>query len=137
MEQIVKVVKTHPDGTARVVHIRESACSGDCHKCSGCGAAKQTLFFTAENCIGAQVGDTVIVQSPSKPVLAAAAIFYLIPTVMFIAMYLVGMLLWDRGMVTALAGFLLAVLGAVVYDRRVLKNKKTQYRIIGYGGERT
>ena len=40
MEQLVRVKETFDDGTATVIHVRESACSGDCHKCSGCGAAK-------------------------------------------------------------------------------------------------
>ena len=40
MQQLVRVRQTHEDGTATVIHVRESACSGDCHKCSGCGAAK-------------------------------------------------------------------------------------------------
>ena len=39
MEQLVRVKETYDDGTALVFRIRESACSGDCHKCSGCGAA--------------------------------------------------------------------------------------------------
>ena len=38
MEQLVRVKETFDDGTATVIHVRESACSGDCHKCSGCGA---------------------------------------------------------------------------------------------------
>ena len=45
MEQIVKVRRTNSDGTAQVIRIRESACSGDCHKCSGCGAAQQTMLL--------------------------------------------------------------------------------------------
>ena len=40
MEQIVRVRRLLENGNAEVVHVRESACSGDCHKCSGCGAAK-------------------------------------------------------------------------------------------------
>ena len=57
MEQTVKVRKINPDGTAQVIRIRESACSGDCHKCSGCGAAQQTMLFTARNPIGAREGE--------------------------------------------------------------------------------
>ena len=38
MEQLVRVKETFDDGTAMVIHVRESACSGDCHKCPGCGA---------------------------------------------------------------------------------------------------
>ena len=52
MEQLVRVKETYDDGTALVFRIRESACSGDCHKCSGCGAAKETVTFTAKNPIG-------------------------------------------------------------------------------------
>ena len=47
MEQLVRVKETYDDGTALVFRIRESACSGDCHKCSGCGAAKETGPYTA------------------------------------------------------------------------------------------
>ena len=43
MQQLVRVRQIHEDGTATVIHVRESACSGDCHKCSGCGAAKEVL----------------------------------------------------------------------------------------------
>ena len=56
MEQIVRVRETYSDGTAQVLLIRESACSGDCHKCSGCGAAKETLLVTAVNTIRADRG---------------------------------------------------------------------------------
>ena len=54
MEQIVRVRKTFNDGTAQVLHVRESACSGDCHKCSGCGAAKEGIELMAKNPIGAK-----------------------------------------------------------------------------------
>ena len=74
MEQLVRVLVCSPDGTARVVHVRESACSGDCHKCAGCGAAKETVEITAQNPIGASPGDLVIIRSASGPVLAAAAV---------------------------------------------------------------
>ena len=56
MEQLVRVSKLNDDGTAQVLHERLSACSGDCHKCSGCGAAKETMLLTARNPIGAGVG---------------------------------------------------------------------------------
>ena len=63
MEQLVRVKKTYDDGTALVIHVRESACSGDCHKCSGCGAAKEAMLFTADNPLGARTGDLVKVVS--------------------------------------------------------------------------
>ena len=62
MEQIVRVRETYPNGMAQVIHQRESACSGDCHKCSGCGAAKEFMIFDAVNHIGASKGDLVVIK---------------------------------------------------------------------------
>ena len=136
MEQLVRVKKINDDGTAQVVHIRESACSGDCHTCSGCGAAKQNLYFTANNPIGAQVGDQVIVHSPSTPVLLSALVFYLLPVVVFIGMYLMGKHLWDMGLAAALAGLILWGICVVLYDRKFLKKRNIQYTIVAFGGKR-
>ena len=56
MDQLVRVKEVFQDGTADVLLVRESACSGDCHKCSGCGAAKETLIVRAQNPIHAGLG---------------------------------------------------------------------------------
>ena len=74
MEQLVRIKSIRDDGTAQVIRVRESACSGDCHKCSGCGAAQQTMIFEAVNAIGAKPGELVTVEAKSGPVLAAAAV---------------------------------------------------------------
>ncbi len=132
MEQVVRVVSTESDGTARVIHIRESACSGDCHKCSGCGAAKETLFFQVQNPIGARVGDMVRIESKSGPVLAGAAVFYLIPMVLFFLGYYIGDTLWALGGWIGGLGFALGMGLSVVYDRLVARKQKIEYRIIGY-----
>ena len=133
MEQLVRVVKQNADGTARVVLVRESACSGDCHKCSGCGAAKQTVFVVANNPIHAPVGAVVTITSQSGPVLAAAAMLYLLPLATFFLGYLLSALLWQRGGLGGALGFCLGVAGAVMYDRLVMKKKNTVYTITGYG----
>ena len=133
MEQLVRIVKCHDNGTAQVVLVRESACSGDCHKCSGCGAAKQTMLLDAENPIGAPVGATVVLKSESGPVLAGAAVLYMLPLVLFIAGYLLGVALWQRGGWLGAAAFVLGLAGAVAYDRLVMKKKKPVYIITGYG----
>ena len=73
MEQLVRVRQTHEDGTATVLCVRESACSGDCHKCSGCGAAKESILLRADNPLGARIGELVKVESETAPVLKAAA----------------------------------------------------------------
>ena len=116
---------------ARVAVIRESACSGDCHKCSGCGAAKQTVLFDAVNAIGAKPGELVIVKSESGPVLAGAAVLYMVPLVLFFLGYFLG----DRIALGGLFGCLGLVLGFVlagIYDRKVTAKKNTVYTITGY-----
>ena len=131
MEQLVRVKEAYPDGTAMVIHVRESACSGDCHKCSGCGAAKEAVLFTAENRIGAKQGDLVKVESETGPVLKAAAVLYLMPLALFIAGYLVGMQWQLGGLIGALA-FFASIALVVAYDRLVMKKKNTVYTITGF-----
>jgi len=134
MEQIVRVREVYDDGTAQVIHVRESACSGDCHKCSGCGAAKETLLLTALNPIRAGKGDLVVVESESGPVLKAAAVLYVMPLVLFFLGYALGAGLHLGGLLGAL-GFLAGIALVVVYDRRFAKKVKTVYTITGYAGD--
>lgn len=133
MEQLVRVIARNDDGTARVAHVRESACSGDCHKCSGCGAAQETLILTARNPIDAPVGAMVVIHSESGPVLAAAAMLYMMPLGLFILGYLLGSVLWQRGGLMGILAFGFGIAGAVLYDRKVMKKKETVYTITGYG----
>jgi sigma-E factor negative regulatory protein RseC len=130
MQQLVRVRSCNPDGTAQVLCIRESACSGDCHKCSGCGAAKETLVLTAKNPIGAKPGQLVTVEAASGPVLASAAVLYLLPLVLFFAGYLAllyfGLGPWGGGI-----GFVLGLLLVFIYERKVASKRKTEYTITG------
>ena len=132
MEQLVRVKETFEDGTALVFHVRESACSGDCHKCSGCGAAKETIFLKANNPIGAARGDLVRLESASGPVLKAAAVLYLLPMVLFFAGYAAGDALWNRGALAGCLAFVLSIVLTVLYDRRIGKKDNTIYTITGY-----
>ena len=132
MEQLVRVIKTNEDGTATVVHIRESACSGDCHKCSGCGAAKETIVFDAKNELGARVGDLVKVESATGPVLQAALVMYMLPIILFIAGYALGDILLGMGALGGGICFAASIAIAVAYDRKVLKKKGTEYTITKY-----
>jgi sigma-E factor negative regulatory protein RseC len=136
MEQIVKVRQVHPDGSATVVHVRESACSGDCHKCSGCGAAKETVVFRAEDQIGCRAGDVVIVSSQTGPVLRAAAVLYVLPMALFFLGYLLGALLWSAGALAGGIAFLLGIVLVVVYDRKVAGKENTVYTITGFARDR-
>ena len=118
------------DGTALVVHTRLSACSGDCHKCSGCGAAKETMILRAENPIGAEPGALVKIRSDSAPVLKAAAILYVLPLVLFFLGYGLGAAMDLSCGLLGFLGFSLGILLVVVYDRHLQKKEKTVYTIV-------
>ena len=134
MDQIVRVRQTYQDGTAQVICIRESACSGDCHKCSGCGAAKEAILLTAQNPVGAGVGDLVNLRSESGPVLKAAAVLYMMPLVLFFGGYAAGAAMGGSGTLWGCMAFLLSIVLIVLYDRRMAK-KNTIYTITGYAAE--
>jgi sigma-E factor negative regulatory protein RseC len=132
MEQLVRVRTCNPDGTAEVVCVRESACSGDCHKCSGCGAAKETILLEAQNPIGAQPGAMVLVRSESGPVLLGAAVLYMIPLLLFFVGYFVADAMWGLRALGGAVAFIVGIAAAVVYDRLVAKKQKAVYTIVGY-----
>ena len=129
MTQTVMVKTCHPDGTAQVLHLRQSACSGDCHKCSGCGAAQEALLLTAQNPLGAKPGDLVVIQSETAPVLQGAAVLYMLPLVLFFLGYALGAVLWQAGALVGCLAFALSIALCVLYDRKIAKKKKPIYTI--------
>ena len=132
MEQTVQVRRTFENGTAEVVRIRESACSGDCHKCSGCGAQQETMLITVHNPIAAKTGDLVVIESATGPVLKAAAMLYILPVVLFLAGYLLGEHLIQMGPLFGLIGIVVGLVLVKVYDRHLQKKKDPIYTITGY-----
>lgn len=135
MEQLVRVKETFADGTASVLLVRESACSGDCHKCSGCGAAKETMIVTAQNPIGAGKGDLVKVESATGPIMKAAVVLYVIPLVLFFLGYYLGTLLGNLGTLISCLGFVLGILIVVFYDRRMGKKNDLGYTITAFAAD--
>ena len=131
MEQIVKVRRLLPDGMAEVIRIRESACSGDCHKCAGCGASSQTMLFSAHNPIQAQPGDWVTVESDSATVLGGAVVLYVLPLITFLTGYILSQSLWGTGILMGILGFVLGLLPIKLYDRHLAK-KGAVYTIKSY-----
>ena len=135
MEQLVRVREVYDNGTAQVIHVRESACSGDCHKCSGCGAAKEAVLFSADNPIGARRGDLVKVESATGPVLKAAMVLYVIPLVLFFLGYYLGTLAGGLEYLLCGLGFVLGIVLVVVYDRKVVKKSNLGYTITAFAGD--
>ena len=135
MDQLVRVKEAYNDGTALVICVRESACSGDCHKCSGCGAAKEAILLGAVNPIGAKPGDLVTVEAATGPVLKAALVMYMVPMVLFFVGYALGAALFQQGALAGCLAFFLSIGLAVVYDRKVVKKQNTTYTIPGFAGK--
>ncbi len=132
MEQIVRVHRVREDGRADIFLVRESACSGDCHKCSGCGAQKETMIVTADNPIRAEVGDFVTVSSDTGTVMKAIFAVYLVPLVLFFAGFALGMSMGWSGPLVGGLGFALGLVFAVWFDRHTAKQGETVYTITGY-----
>ena len=129
MTQKVMVKTCYADGTAQVLHLRQSACSGDCHKCSGCGAAQEALLLTAMNPLGAKPGDMVVIRTETGPVLQGAAVLYMLPLVLFFLGYALGAVLWQMGALVGCLAFVLSIALCVLYDRKIAKKRKTIYTI--------
>ena len=132
MEQIVRVHRLREDGRADIILVRESACSGDCHKCSGCGAQKETMIVEADNPIRAQVGDFVVLSSDTASVMKAVVAVYLVPLVLFFAGFALGVAIGWGSVLLGGLGFCLGVGFAVWFDRYTAKKNHTVYTITGY-----
>ena len=135
MEQLVRVKEVFDNGTADVLLVRESACSGDCHKCSGCGAAKETMIVTAQNPINARRGDLVKVESATGPVMKAAVVLYVIPLVLFFLGYYLGTLPGNFGALGGCLGFVLGVLIVIWYDRNMSRKPEMIYTITAHAAD--
>ena len=131
MRQRATVEALLPGGRARLSVRRESACSGDCHQCAGCGAVAQTLSLTARNPIGAQPGDRVWFESGSGPVLWAAVLVYLLPLLCFLGGCLGAGALGSWAYAVGGGAFLLGMVPALLYDRR-LRRRPPEYDIVEF-----
>lgn len=134
MKQKVMVLSTSGD-MAQVRYHRPTACHGDCSKCAGgCGAmaAQEEIIVSAENLIGARVGDTVYIEGETKKVAWAILLVYVIPVVLFLVGYFLGQQ-WDHGNLIGIAGFFLGLVLAVLESRRQRKRgQEIQYRIVSF-----
>ncbi len=129
------MVRSVSGETAQVQYHRPTACHGDCSKCAGgCGAmaAQEEIVVTAQNLIGAKVGDTVYIEGETKKVAWAILLVYVMPVVLFLIGYFLGQQ-WDRGNLIAILGFFLGLVLAVLESRRQRKRgQEIQYRIVSF-----
>ena len=133
MTQTATVQKVFPGGMAEIAVPRKSACGHDCEECPGCGISGSAIVAVADNPIGAAPGNKVVVESSTKTVLGIIAMVYCIPIVLFLVGYFATESLFSsEGMryASAVAGFLLGLLPAIIYDRRLRKKGSVSYTIV-------
>lgn len=134
MKQKVMVLSTSGN-MARVSYRRPTACHGDCSKCAGgCGsmAAKEEIIVSAENLIGAKIGDSVYIEGETKKVAWAIVLVYVIPVVLFLTGYFLGQQ-WGCGNLIGVLGFFLGLALAVLESRRQKKHgQEIRYQIVSY-----
>lgn len=121
VQQLALVEKLNGDRTAQVSVRRVSACGHDCASCGACGAAP-TLSVTAQNPLGARVGDLVRLETGSGRILGLTALTYLLPLLAFFLGYGLGALLFsgETGrLVCAGAGFLLGLFVPFLVSHRL------------------
>ena len=101
------------DGNLAVVSvIRRDSCGGNCSSCGGC--EKKEAVTYAENRINAGVGDRVRLESDSKRVLGVAFLLYILPVIVFVAVYVIMSELEFNAKGIAAAEFIAAIVYIVL-----------------------
>lgn len=139
MRQSAQVIQVTSNGYAQVKVRRASACASahNCGSCDHCSMMENApeIVVNAANFCGAQVGDTVVVESETGKVLGAAVLLYLLPVLLFFVGYVLGNSLgWTESgaITTGGAGFVLGLFGAWCLDR-YRRNRPVTYRIVSRG----
>lgn len=127
MEQQAQVIRIVNENIARVAVKRKSACSGDCHTCHGCPHPDEIVMVDADNLVGAQKGDDVIVRSDTGRVLKLAAMLYLMPMILFFVGYFVMPGGEGARIAAGVAAFVVGILICMYVSRSMKKNNKEMH----------
>ena len=133
MTQIATVERIINAGYAEISVARKSACGHDCEECAGCGVSGAAVHARATNGIGAQPGQKVVVRSDTSKMMKVIGFVYTLPIILFLLGYIVPMALELPGAVSlclGLAGFLVSIAAAIVYDRRLRARGGLTFEIV-------
>lgn len=133
MTQIATVEKILDSQHAIISVPRKSACGHDCEECAGCGISGTAIRAKAINTVGASVGQKVVVESSTEKMLGIVALVYVTPIVLFFVGYITMLLLNFSVAVqysVAGIGFVLGILSAVWYDRRLRDRGGLSFTIV-------
>ena len=133
MTQIATVERILDADHVEISVPRKSACGHDCEECAGCGVTGTAVKARAENPIGARPGQKVVVESSTQKMLGIVALVYAIPVALFLIGYLAAFALSGNVGVqyaTAVIGFVLGIIFAIRYDRRLRAQGGLSFTIV-------
>ncbi len=132
MTQIATVERLLAGDYAVISVPRKSACGHDCEECAGCGVAGAAVQARAANPIGAKPGQKVVVQSDTQKMLGIVALVYLTPVVLFLVGYFATIAVASAPIRYLFGGigFVLGILIAVAYDRRLRRQGGLRFTIV-------
>ena len=124
-----KAVVIATDGMFATVETeRKSACEG-CHKaeeggCSVCSlmGSDRKIATKAINTVGAQIGDTVMIESNTSRMLWYAVLVFILPILVALIGWGISSLFTAKlavQTISAFAGFALSLLGVAIYSKKI------------------
>ncbi len=133
------LVRALRGGEAEVVTFQTEACRHCMGKgaCYALGGIKERVV-SAQNPVGAAVGDRVLLAIPRSEVMHAGVLAYLVPVAALILGALVGQKTapslgldpTDGSVLVGVAGLALAWLGTSLYSRRLSRKNRLRVRIL-------
>ena len=132
MTQIATVERLLAGDYAVISVPRKSACGHVCEECAGCGVTGAAVQARAANPIGAKPGQKVVVQSDTQKMLGIVALVYLTPVVLFLVGYFATIAVASAPIRYLFGGigFVLGILIAVAYDRRLRRQGGLRFTIV-------
>lgn len=113
------VMKTDGNMCQVSVH-RKSACGENCASCKAACSSREHIC-TAKNSVGAKTGDKVVLETDSKKVLKWAFLVYILPILVFLAVF-AAVSEWGKSQLVsafcAIFGAAVVFMGLKVYDGR-------------------
>ncbi len=136
MTQVATVRKLQNNGFVEVQVRRLTACGHDCADCAGCTqVVTGETVVQVKNEMNAGLGDTVLIESQSNKILAAAMIVYIVPFILFFVGYFTAGTLFSQTegsvpVIGGLLGFLLGIAGAIAWDRHAKKTRGLKFKMV-------
>ena len=132
MTQNATVLAVHDNGRADISVKRISACGENCASCAA-HCANRDILATALNKAGAEVGDSVVVESSTSKVIKIAVVVYFIPLVVLLAAYGISAacgLSEGLCIIISLVGLVLGTFAARFANKAATVNKDIVYSIV-------